>query len=853
MTSSTRSPQASNCRKTAGSRSQASPHACSSSPAARPISVSAGCAQAMVSGRSHDPSSAASVGSPSIVFSGRSLDIEPSGLPIHGEDTLVEMTPPVFGASVRRVEDPRLIRGAGRYVDDVQPPGCLHAVFLRSHLAHATISRLNLDEAKKAPGVVTAWSATDFEDLQPLEIEAPVDDTPLPERRVLAVGRARYVGEAVAMLVAESRELANDALELIELELDPLTVVMDMEQALAEDAALLYPEFGTNLAFRKESKHGQVKRAFDRAAVIVKERLINQRLIPSALEPRGALAWIDNGRLTIELSSQSAYGVREAVAASLRIDEADVRVIVEDVGGGFGSKGGCVGEEIAVAAAARRLNRPVKWIEERSENCAGTWHGRGQVQDVELAAQRDGTVLAVRSRVMADMGAHLEPYSAFVPTVVAELQTGCYRIPASQNTLLAVYTNATPTGPYRGAGRPEAAFLIERMMDRLAGELDLDPVEVRLRNFVRPSDFPYTNAAGSTYDSGNYQASLKRLVELADYSGLRRAQRTAREAGRLQGIGISTYVEEAAGFAEDRATVRLEPDGTITVITGSTPHGQGHQTTWAQLAADAFGLAFDQVRVLYGDTDQPAYAVGTFGSRSAAISGAAVHEGAVRLKRKVRALAAAAFEAATADIVVTDGRLHVRGVPSRFMALKDVAEWAAGAGRTDELAVKASFDPPDTVFPFGPHLAYVEVDPETGSVKVLRYVAVDDCGPVINPMIVDGQIHGAIAQGLAQALYEGVVYDQDGQLLTGNLTTYLLPTAADLPTFETDRTETPTPHNPMGVKGIGEGGTTGSTPAVANAVLDALRPLGIRQLDMPLTPFRIWGAVQTARSFRQSR
>src|SRR6184192_658489 len=531
-------PQPSNCRSSAGCRSQASPKACSSSTAARPMSISSGSAQARVYGRNHEPSSARSAASARQVFSGRSLGIEPSGLPIHGEDTLVEMTPPVFGASVRRVEDPRLIRGAGRYVDDVQPAGCLHAVFLRSHLAHATIAGLNLDAARNAPGVVAVWSAADFEDLEPLEIEAPVHDRPLPERRVLAVGRSRYVGEALAMLVAESRELAGDALELIELELDPLPVVTDMEQALAKNAALLYPDFGTNLAFGKESKHGQVKRAFDRAEVIVKERLVNQRLIPSALEPRGVLAWLDNGRLTIELSSQSAYGVREAIAASLGIDEADLRVIVEDVGGGFGSKGGCVGEEIAVAAAAARLKRPVKWIEERSENCAGTWHGRGQVQDVELAAQRDGTVLAVRSRVMADMGAHMEPYSAFVPTVVAELQTGCYRIPASQNTLLAVYTNATPTGPYRGAGRPEAAFLIERMMDRLAVELDLDPVEVRQRNFIRWSDFPYTNAAGTTYDSGDYQASLERLIELADYPGLRRAQTAARQEGRLQGIGI---------------------------------------------------------------------------------------------------------------------------------------------------------------------------------------------------------------------------------------------------------------------------------------------------------------------------
>src|SRR5438874_2024672 len=759
----------------------------------------------------------------------------------------------VFGTSVRRVEDPRLISGKGRYVDDLQPPGCLHAAFLRSHLAHAIIARLNLDPARGAAGVVAVWSAADFADVKPLEIDAPTDEVNLPEGRVLASDRVRHVGEALAMVVAESREVARDALELIELELDPLPAVTDLERAVQEDAPLLYPEFDTNVAFRKQTKHGPIKNAFDRAAVIVRERLVNQRLIPSALETRGALAWLDRGRLTVELSSQAAYGARESIASSLGLDEDDVRVIVEDVGGGFGSKGACVGEEIAVAAAARWLGRPIKWIEDRSENCAATRHGRGQLQEVELAAQRDGVVLGIRSRVLGDLGAYPAPYGMFVPTTVAELQTGCYRIPASQNTLLAVYTNATPTGPYRGAGRPEAAFLIERMMDRLAGELDLDPVEVRLRNFVRPSDFPYTNAAGSTYDSGNYQASLKRLVELADYPGLRRAQRTAREGGRLQGIGISTYVEEAAGFAEDRATVRLEPDGTITVITGSTPHGQGHQTTWGQLAADAFGLPFDKVRVLYGDTDQPAYAVGTFGSRSAAISGAAVHEGAVRLKRKVRALAAAAFEAATADIVVTDGRVHVRGVPTRFMTLTEIAEWAAGADRTDELAVKASFDPPDTVFPFGAHLAYVEVDAETGSVKLLRYVAVDDCGPVINPMIVDGQLHGAIAQGVAQALYEGVVYDRDGQLLTGNLTTYLLPTAADLPEFETDRTETPTPHNPMGVKGIGEGGTTGSTPAVVNAVMDALRPLGIHQLDMPLTPFRIWGAVQTARSFRQSR
>ena len=759
------------------------------------------------------------------------------------------MARPIFGASVRRVEDPHLIRGAGRYVDDVQPAGCLHAVFLRTHLAHATIARIDLEAASRAPGVVAVWSAADLADLEPLKIEAGVDGMPLPERRILASGRVRHVGEAVAMLIAESPAQARDALELIELDLEPLAVVTDMERALQEDAPLLYPELGTNVAFRKESRHGPVKRSFDRAEVIVRERLVNQRLIPAALEPRGAVAWIADGRLTLQVSTQSTYGVCESVAASLGLEEDDLRVIVEDVGGGFGSKGGCLGEEIAVAAAARRLQRPVKWIEERWENCAVTWHGRGQLQDVELAAQRDGTVLAVRSKILADMGGHLEPYSSFIPTITPDLQTGCYRITASQNTILGVYTNQAPTGPYRGAGRPEAAFLIERMMDRLAVELDMDPIDLRLRNFVEPSEFPYTNAADLTYDSGSYAATLERLVEVAGYRQLRDAQAAARQQGRLPGIGVATYVEVAAGSPADRATARLETDGSITVITGSTPHGQGHQTTWAQIAADRFGVSLDRIRVVFGDSDLPAYGVGTFGSRSAAVSGAAVHETVLALSARLLELASVAFEAAVSDLVLEEGRVLVRGVPTRAMALEDLAAWTVRAGRAPELSVEAEFDPPDNVFPFGAHLAYVEVDRGTGAVKVLRYVAVDDCGTVINPMIVDGQLHGGIAQGLAQALYEGAVYDEDGQLLTGNLTTYLLPTAADLPMFETQRTVTPSPHNPMGVKGVGEGGTIGSTPAVANAVMDALRPLGIHQLAMPLTPWRIWEAI--ARSSRR--
>jgi carbon-monoxide dehydrogenase large subunit len=754
------------------------------------------------------------------------------------------VTTPVFGSSIRRVEDPHLIRGVGRYVDDLRPAGCLHLVFLRSHLAHATIGRLDLAAARKAKGVVAAWSAADLENLKPLRIEEGVEGMALPERRVLSSGRVRHAGEAVAMLVAESLAEARDALELIELDLEPLPVVTDVERAVEDGAPLLYPELGSNVAFRKELKRGAVKRSFDGADVVVRERLVNQRLIPAPLEPRGAVAWIDGGRLTVQVSSQSTYGVRDTVAACLGLEEEEVRVIVEDVGGGFGSKGGCLGEEIGVAEAARRLGRPVKWIEDRSENCAVTWHGRGQVQEVELAARRDGTVLAVRSRILADMGGHLEAYTALIPAVTPDLQTGCYRIPASQSSLLAVYTNTTPTGPYRGAGRPEAAFLIERMMDRLGGELGIDPIELRLRNFISPSEFPYTNAGKLTYDSGDYAGTLQRLVEVAGYRELREAQSRARHDGKLQGIGIATYVEIAAGTEADQATARLESDGMITVITGSTPHGQGHQTTWAQIAADQFGVSVDRIKVVFGDSDLPAYAIGTFGSRSAALSGSAVHETVAALTTQLRSLAAAAFEAAPADVVLEAGRLQVRGVPARAMSLQQLATWAIEAGRQPELSANREFEAPAEVFPFGAHLAHVEVDRETGAVRVLRYVAVDDCGPVINPMIVDGQVHGAIAQWLAQALFEGVIYDEEGQLLTGNLTTYLLPTAADLPMFETERTVTPSPNNPMGVKGIGEGGTTGSTPAVANAVMDALRPLGIHQLEMPLSPFRIWSAIK---------
>jgi carbon-monoxide dehydrogenase large subunit len=527
------------------------------------------------------------------------------------------------------------------------------------------------------------------------------------------------------------------------------------------------------------------------------------------------------------------------------MDPADIRVIVPEVGGGFGSKGALYSEELVVAEAARRLRRPVKWIEDRTENCSGTWHGRGQVQDVELAALRDGTVLAIRSHILADMGS-LAGFGAEVPVGTVDMLTGCYRIAALESTLTGVFTNATPTSAYRGAGRPEATYLIERMMDLLAAELGRDPADVRKHNFIDREAFPYRNPAGTTYDSGDYAAALDHLLAMADYPRLRREQAAARQAGRLHGIGMAAYVDIGGGGPADRSAVHLEIDGSLTVYTGSTPHGQGHETTWAQLAADEFGLPLERIRVRHGDTDHPAYAQGTWGSRSAATSGAAVLNGTRTLKRQVVGLAAAALEAAEVDLVVEDGRVFVRGVPSRALRLERLASWAKAHGREAELRANEEFDAPDFVFPFGAHLAVVEVDRETGRVQILRYLAVDDCGVVINPMIVEGQVHGGTTQGIAQALFEEATFSPDGQLLTGNLTTYLVPTAPDVPRFELDRTVTPTPRNPIGAKGIGESGTLAAPPTIVNAVMDALSPLGVRHLDMPLTPEKVWAAIRSA-------
>src|SRR3984893_9383865 len=575
----------------------------------------------------------------------------------------------VFGRAVRRVEGPRPITGRGTYVDDVKPAGLLHAVFFRSFLAHAIIRRLDVSETRQAPGVVAVWTAADVRKLRSMSADAPGRATSVADRRPLAEDHVYHVAQPIAVVIAESREHARDAMDRIDAELEPLLAVADIDSALAPNAPLVYPEASGNVAFAIRRKRGAVAAAFKKADVVIRQRLRNQRLIPMAMETRGAVATMNGSRLTVELSSQAHHLAREELATGLQMDEADIRVIVPEVGGGFGSKGGLYSEELVVAEATRRLKRPVKWIEDRSENCSGTWQGRGHVQDVELAALRDGTVLALRAHIKADMGS-LSGFSAMVPIGTVDMLTGCYRIPAVDSTLTGVFTDTTPTSAYRGAGRPEATYLIERMMDLLAAELQLDPADVRKRNFVAPDAFPYRNAAGTTYDSGDDAAALGRLLATADYQRLRREQAAARQAGHLRGIGIAAYVDIGAGGPADRSAVDLEADGGLTVYTGSTPHGQGHETTWAQVAASEFGLPIERVRVQHGDTDHPAYAQGTWGSRSAATSGAAVLNGTRTLKRQVVALAAFALEAAEADLVVEDGQVMVRGVPSRALFLE---------------------------------------------------------------------------------------------------------------------------------------------------------------------------------------
>ncbi|MCZ6449584.1 MAG: xanthine dehydrogenase family protein molybdopterin-binding subunit [Deltaproteobacteria bacterium] len=762
----------------------------------------------------------------------------------------------LVGARVKRREDPRLVRGLAHYVDDVRLPDTLHVAILRSPHAHARIRSIRVEEASKAPGVVSVVTGIDIRDsIGPVPVVAQNPTLRVPLHTVLAVDKVCYVGDGVAAVVAQDSYAAQDALDLIQVDYEPLPVVSDPEKALAPGSPVIHSEWPDNVAFRWTLKQGNLAKAFRDAYRIVKQHLVHQRLAPIAIEGRGVLARYLPGEkeLTVWSSTQIPHLLKTQLSIMLRQPENLVRVIAPEVGGAFGSKLNVYAEEALVAYLSRTLNRPVKWIEERRENFQATIHGRGQVGDVEIAVKKDGTILGLQYRAIADIGAYHQLLTPGIPPLTGLMLSGAYKIPCISMEVTGVFTNKMSTDAYRGAGRPEATYVVERIIDRVAQELGIDPVKIRQKNFPQRRDFPFKTATGLIYDSGNYRAALSKALKLAGYEKLRKEQKRLRNQGRYLGIGLSTYVEisgmgpsaamPAGGW--ESGTVRVEPTGKVTVLTGTSPHGQGQETSFAQIVADELGVDLDDITVVHGDTAVVTSGIGTFGSRATAVGGTAVLQAATKVKEKARKIAANILEANPVDLVFSGGKFAVKGVPKKGITIQQIALEAHLATNLPKrmepgLSATSVFEPSNFTFPFGTHICVVEVDPKSGEVTVKKYIAVDDCGKVINPLLVDGQIQGGIAQGIGQALWEGVVYDENGQLLTGSLMDYALPKAKDLPRLELARTETPTPVNPLGAKGVGESGTIGSTPAVVNAVVDALAPFGVVHIDMPLMPEKIW-------------
>jgi carbon-monoxide dehydrogenase large subunit len=780
---------------------------------------------------------------------------------------------PVVGTRMRRKEDPALLTGEARFTDDLQIPGALHAAFVRSPYAHARIRSIDTAAAAAMPGVVAVFTGEDLasEWAAPMPCAWTVTpDMKAPAHRPLAVGKACYAGDAVAVVLARSSYEARDAADAVVVDYEPLPAVVDLEEAAA-DRVVIHEELGTNRSYTWSlvPDPEAVDRAFAEAAHVVRERYVQQRLIPMAMEPR-AVAVVPaphGGEYTVYSATQIPHILKVMLGITTGIPETKLRVITPAVGGGFGSKLNVYAEEICCLALARRMRRPVRWTEERSENALATIQGRGQIQEIELAADADGRVRAVRVKLLADMGAYLQLVTPGVPLLGAFLYHGVYDIPAYAFECTGVFTTLTPTDAYRGAGRPEATYAIERAMDALARKVGVDPAEIRRRNYIRPDQFPYTSAAGLVFDSGNYEAALERALELVGYEGLRKEQADRRATGAVRhlGVGISSYVE-MCGMAPSRvlaslnfgaggweaATVRALPTGKVEVVTGTTPHGQGHETSWSMIVAERLGIPPDDVEVLWGDTNVSPHGLDTYGSRSLAVGGTAVALACDRVLEKARAIAAHQLEVAEDDLEYVEGQFRVRGTPERAMAFAQVAFEAFTAhnlpdGMEPNLTATVSWDPPNFTFPFGTHVAVVEVDEETGKVDLVNYVAVDDCGNQINPLIVEGQVHGGVVQGVAQALFEEAVYDADGNLKTATLADYLVPSAAELPDIVTDHTVTPSPTNPLGVKGVGEAGTIGATPAVINAVVDALSHLGVTDIKMPASPQRVWEAIRRAK------
>jgi carbon-monoxide dehydrogenase large subunit len=765
-----------------------------------------------------------------------------------------------FGRAMKRVEDPRLIKGIATYVDDLKLPGMLHAEFVRSTHANAKINSINTDSAKKLRGVVGIFTGADLNDkLGTIPCATPLPGGKSPAHTVLAGARAYFVGHPVAVVVAETRTIARDALDLVEVDYDPLPAVIDPEKALEKGSPLAHPELGTNVAFTWSLPGGDVESAFQEADKVLKVRIVHPRLTPMAIEPRGCVASWHAGEssLTLWTSTQIPHLVRTLLPGLIRIPENKLRVVAPEVGGGFGSKLNLYAEEVVISHLAIRLERPIKWIESRRENAAATVHGRDQIGDHEIAIRKDGTVLAIRCKAIADVGSYCQLLTPAIPTLTGIMLCGCYKLKAAQMEVTGVHTNKMSTDAYRGAGRPEAAYIIERIMDLVASELDLDPVQVRLKNMPEPTEFPFQTATGLQYDTGNYQAALNKALELADWAKLLKERDAARKAGRLFGIGLSTYVEICAlGPSKTMAAggwewgcVRIEISGKVTVITGTTPHGQGQETSFAQIAADRLGLPIEDVVVLHGDTATAHFGRDTYGSRATALGGTAIVMSIDKIIEKTKTLAAALLQSTPEEIEFEDGKFFVSGEEEKVLGWSQLASEAYVAknlppGFEPGLEASSFFEPPNCTFPFGTHIAAAEVDRDTGLVKILKYIAVDDCGKQVNPLLVEGQVQGGIAQAIGAALMEKTVYDENGQLLTGEFMDYAIPRAADIPDYVLGSTETPSTSNPLGVKGVGEAGTIGATPAIANAVVDALSPLGIRHLDLPFTPERVWRAIQ---------
>jgi aerobic carbon-monoxide dehydrogenase large subunit len=785
------------------------------------------------------------------------------------------------GGGVLRKEDPELLTGEARFIDDIVLPGMVWVGVVRSPFAHARINGVDGSRALDMPGVVAVLSGEDLRDeweaalpcAWPIATRSwptPTDEDPrMPDHWPVTDDKARFVGDPVAVVVADSRAHAKDALEAVDVDYEPLEPVLDIEGALDRDAPPCHEGLGDNRCYTWTLENGDVERVFSEAPVVVKERYWHPRLIPNAIEPRGVVVQPApaQGEFTMWSATQIPHIAKVTLSLTTGIPESKLRVIAPDVGGGFGSKLNVYAEEAICLAIARRLGLPVKWIEERSENYLGTIHGRGVLQDMELAATEEGKVVGVRARVLADFGAYLQLVAPGIPLLGAFIYHGVYDPEAYLFECTGVFTNRTPTDAYRGAGRPEATYAIERTMDSLARRLGKDPVELRRMNFIPPFDEPRATAGGLEYDSGNYEPTLDKALELADYEGLRRQQAERRERGdaKVLGVGLATYIE-MCGLAPsqvlsalkygaggwDAATIRCHPTGKVTVVTGTSPHGQGHVTSWAQIAADELGVPFEDVEVLHGDTAIAPLGMDTYGSRSLAVGGIALWNAAQKIKEKAKRIAAHDLEVSPEDLEWTDGKFQVRGVPDKTKTIPDVAfaAWTAHSLPEDvEPGLEAThvYDPPNFTFPAGAHVCAVEVDTETGEVEILKYVAVDDCGNVINPTIVEGQVHGGVAQGIAEALYEEAVYDDAGNLLTSSMHSYRIPSAAELPSFVTDRTVTPSSTNPMGVKGVGEAGTIAAPAAVMNAVADALAPLGVTKIDLPATPERVWRAIRDAK------